>query len=481
VPSPLVLHNGAMADHADDAGRGARKVILVVDDDADIRQTLEMTLQYEGFEVWTARSGTEALARLDAEPTPPALVLTDVKMPGIDGLELLDRITATDSSPPVVLISGHGDVPVAVDAMQRGAVNFLEKPLEEHRLLVTVHRAIREQDLVVENRGLKQQLRSGHELIGDSDAMKRLEDTIARVAQTDASVLITGENGVGKELVARNIHLGGPRAAGPFVTVNCAAIPADLVESELFGHVKGSFTGAHEDRVGHFEASHGGDLFLDEVGDMPLSAQAKVLRALESHEVARVGDSTSRAVDLRVLAATNADLSQAVEARAFRMDLYYRLNVVAIEVPPLRARTSDIPLISQHLLERQAERIGRSPLALAPDAQEALASHAWPGNVRQLRNVLEAAAIFCDEQRITGEDVSRVLAAGPALAPGGSGSPSDDGPYEAETFEQFKNEAEALFFKRRLERNGGNVKRTAEELGMQRSHLYKKLDRYDLR
>ncbi len=479
--SPLVLHNGAMADHADDAGRGARKVILVVDDDADIRQTLEMTLQYEGFEVWTARSGTEALARLDAEPSPPALVLTDVKMPGIDGLELLDRITATDSSPPVVLISGHGDVPVAVDAMQRGAVNFLEKPLDEHRLLVTVHRAIREQDLVVENRGLKQQLRSGHELIGDSNAMKRLEDTIARVAQTDASVLITGENGVGKELVARNIHLGGPRAAGPFVTVNCAAIPADLVESELFGHVKGSFTGAHEDRVGHFEASHGGDLFLDEVGDMPLSAQAKVLRALESHEVARVGDSTSRAVDLRVLAATNADLSQAVEARAFRMDLYYRLNVVAIEVPPLRARTSDIPLISQHLLERQAERIGRSPLVLAPDAQEALASHAWPGNVRQLRNVLEAAAIFCDEQRITGEDVSRVLAAGPALAPGGSGSPSADGPYEAETFEQFKNEAEALFFKRRLERNGGNVKRTAEELGMQRSHLYKKLDRYDLR
>jgi DNA-binding NtrC family response regulator len=470
-----------MSDAADAPGRASRKAILVVDDDADIRQTLEMTLQYEGFEVWTARSGTEALARLEREPAPPALVLTDVKMPGLDGLELLDRIAADEGAPPVVLISGHGDVPVAVDAMQRGAVNFLEKPLDEHRLLVTVHRAIREQDLVVENRGLKRQLRSGHELIGESDAMKQLAETIARVASTDASVLITGENGVGKELVARNLHLGGDRAAGPFVTVNCAAIPAELVESELFGHVKGSFTGAHEDRVGHFEASHGGDLFLDEVGDMPLPAQAKVLRALESHEIVRVGDSTSRAVDLRVLAATNADLGQAVEDRSFRLDLYYRLNVVAIDVPPLRERREDVPLIARHLLERQAERIGRSPLTLSPEAEEALRSHDWPGNVRQLRNVLEAAAIFCDEQRITADDVARVLSTGPALGAGGRPDATPDGPFEAETFEQFKNEAEALFFERRLERNGGNVKRTAEELGMQRSHLYKKLDRYGLR
>jgi DNA-binding NtrC family response regulator len=263
--------------------------------------------------------------------------------------------------------------------------------------------------------------------------------------------------------------------------VNCAAIPADLVESELFGHVKGSFTGAHEDRIGHFEASHGGDLFLDEVGDMPLPAQAKVLRALESHEIVRVGDSANRSVDLRVLAATNADLAQAVEDRAFRMDLYYRLNVIAIEVPPLRARPDDIAPIARHLLERQAERLGRSPVALAADAEDALRSHGWPGNVRQLRNVLEAAAIFCDDQRIAGDDIARVLATGPALTPAGAVSASVEGPFEAATFEQFKNEAEALFFERRLERNGGNVKRTAEELGMQRSHLYKKLDRYGLR
>ena len=470
-----------MGDSIDATSPKARKAILVVDDDADIRQTLEMTLQYEGFEVWTAKTGAEALARLESEPDGPALVLTDVKMPGLDGLELLDRIAAAESAPPVVLISGHGDVPVAVDAMQRGAVNFLEKPLDERRLLVTVHRAIREQDLVVENRGLKRQLRSGYELIGESDTMQRLDETIARVAQTDASVLITGENGVGKELVARNIHLSGPRAAGPFVTVNCAAIPADLVESELFGHMKGSFTGAHENRVGHFEASGGGNLFLDEVGDMPLPAQAKVLRALASHEISRVGDSASRKVDLRVLAATNADLTQAVEDRAFRMDLYYRLNVVALEVPPLRSRPEDVPLIARHLLERQAERIGRSPLVLAADAEDALKSHPWPGNVRQLRNILEAAAIFCDDQRIVGEDIARVLANGPALTPAGSANASEDSPFEAETFEQFKNEAEALFFERRLERNGGNVKRTAEGLGMQRSHLYKKLDRYGLR
>ena len=469
-----------MSENNDRTARGSRKAVLVVDDDADIRQTLEMTLQYEGFEVWTARSGAEALARLEQEASPPALVLTDVKMPGLDGLELLDRIAAGEAPPPVVLISGHGDVPVAVDAMQRGAVNFLEKPLDEHRLLVTVRRAIREQDLVEENRGLKRQLQSGFEMIGESDAMQRLRETIERVAGTDASVLITGENGVGKELVARNLHLGGARAAGPFVTVNCAAIPAELVESELFGHVKGSFTGAHEDRVGHFEASHGGDLFLDEVGDMPLPAQAKVLRALESHEIVRVGDSASRAVDLRVIAATNADLGRAVEERSFRMDLYYRLNVVTIEVPALRDRAEDIPLIARHLLERQAERIGRSPLSLSPDAEAALRAHGWPGNVRQLRNILEAAAIFSDEQRITGEDVARVLATGPALTSSAAASDSD-GPFEAATFEEFKNAAEALFFRRRLERNDGNVKRTAEELGMQRSHLYKKLDRYGLR
>ena len=472
-----------------DAGQKAddgRRVVLVVDDDGDIRQALEMTLQYEGFDVWTAKDGVEALARMEAEARPPSVVLTDLKMPGMDGLELLDRVVAQPDAPPVVLISGHGDVPVAVDAMQRGAVNFLEKPLEEHRVLVTVHKALREKDLVEENRDLKQRLRSGYELIGTSDAMERLRAAIARVADSDASVLITGENGVGKELVARNVHLGGLRAAGAFVTVNCAAIPAELVESELFGHVKGSFTGAHEDRTGHFEAADGGDLFLDEVGDMPLAAQAKVLRALETHEVMRVGDSRTREVDIRVIAATNADLAQSVEDKTFRLDLFYRLNVVPLVVPPLRERATDVPEIARHLLERHAERLGRSPLALSQDAEESLMAYPWPGNVRQLRNVLEAASIFADESRITASEVAQVLEDGPALVSPASdasaGGPSDfAAPFDAPTFEDFKNQAEAVFFRTRLERNDGNVKRTAEERGMQRSHLYKKLDRYELR
>lgn len=467
-----------------------RKTILVVDDDGDIRQTLEMTLQYEGFEVWIAKDGREALARIDKEGRAPALVLTDLKMPGMDGLELLDAIAGRPGAPPVILISGHGDVPVAVDAMQRGATNFLEKPLEEHRMLVTIRKALREGDLERENAGLKKRLAQGYELIGESSAMRDLRSQIDRVADSEASVLITGENGVGKELVARNVHLGGRRAAGPFVTVNCAAIPAELVESELFGHLKGSFTGAHEDRLGHFEAADGGDLFLDEVGDMPLEAQAKVLRALETHEVMRVGDSKTRSVDIRVIAATNADLAAAVEDRSFRLDLFYRLNVVPLRVPPLRERPDDVPLIARHLLERQAERLGRAPVTLSDDAAETLSGHAWPGNVRQLRNVLEAAAIFAGEEgRIGGAELATVLETGPSLAPPGAGPAAAAAgatgrfaePFDAPSFEEFKNRAEALFFRMRLDRNDGNVKRTAEELGMQRSHLYKKLDRYELR
>ena len=476
---------GRIAWHDDTMAESTRKTVLVVDDDGDIRETLEMTLRYEGFDVWTARNGKEALARLAAEDAAPAVILTDLKMPDVDGLELLDRVMEMPDPPPVVLISGHGDVPVAVDAMQRGAANFLEKPLEQHRVIVTLNKALRERDLVVENKGLRRKLSAGFELVGDSSPMSELRDSIERVARSDASVLVTGENGVGKELVARNVHLLGDRASGPFITVNCAAIPAELVESELFGHVKGSFTGAHEDRVGHFEAADGGTLFLDEIGDMPIAAQAKVLRALETHEVVRVGASQTRSVNIRVVAATNADLNQAVEDKTFRLDLFYRLNVVPLRVPALRERAGDIGPIARHLLERQAERIGRSPAGLADDAVALLESQPWPGNVRQLRNVLEAASIFAADGRITAAEVARVLENGPAMsrpdAPIGAADDPFRGPFDASTFEQFKNEAEALFFSTRLGRNDGNVKRTAEELGMQRSHLYKKLDRYGLK
>ncbi|HIF41157.1 MAG TPA: sigma-54-dependent Fis family transcriptional regulator [Planctomycetes bacterium] len=469
----------------DKNGEGQRAAILVVDDEGDIRQSLEMLLTYEGYEVWTAKDGKEAIARLDRESEEgrsPALVLTDLKMPGLDGLGLLDAIQEREPAPPVILISGHGDVAIAVDAMKRGASNFLEKPLDENRVLVTLRATLRMRKLAAENTGLRRQLTNRWEIIGASAAMESLREQVHRVAQSDAAVLITGENGTGKEIIARNVHYLGARATGPFVTVNCAAIPHELVESELFGHERGSFTGAVESRIGHFEAAQGGSLFLDEVGDMPLDAQAKVLRALETHEITRVGESKARPVDLRVIAATNTDLPQAVEAKSFRMDLFYRLNVVPFEVPALRDHREDVASLAEHFLAQMAERTGRAALALSPEAVQQLMQHPWPGNVRQLRNLLEGAAVFADGGVIGLQEIEHMLAAGPSLAPLPSAHDSArEDPYEANTFEEFKNLSEAHFFRMRLERNEGNIKRTAEELGMQRSHLYKKLDRYSLR
>ena len=460
-----------------------RAPILVVDDDGDIRMALEMLLSYEGYEVWTAKDGAEAVARLDAEEAQgrhAACILSDMKMPGMNGLELLEAIADRAGAPPVVMISGHGDVQTAVEAVRRGAVNFLEKPLDDNHVLVTLRAAIRERRLALQNTALKKQLGSRWELIGESEAMQRLKRQVEQVAGAEASVLITGENGTGKEVVARNLHLLGPRASEPFVTVNCAAIPDELIESELFGHEKGSFTGANERRTGHFEAADGGTLFLDEIGDMPLDAQAKVLRALENHEVTRVGASETVPVNIRVLAATNADLAEAVEAKAFRVDLFYRLNVVPLVVPPLRDRRDDIPLLSRHFLEASAARQGRAPLGISAEAEARLRSAEWAGNVRQLRNLLEGASVFAEGAELTLADLDQVLGAHPQLS-GASVSSMADDPFDAETFEDFKAKSETLFFQRKLEENDGNVKRTAENLGMQRSHLYKKLDRYRIR
>jgi len=459
--------------------------ILVVDDDGDIRMALEMLLQYEGYEVWTARSGKEALARLDAEGEEgrrPGVILTDLKMPGIDGLELLGAVRERSDPPPVVLISGHGDVAIAVEAMQRGAANFLEKPLVDNRVLVTICEALQRERLERENTVLRRQLGDRWELVGESEALARLRTQIAQVADSDASVLVTGENGTGKEVIARNLHLLGRRGAAPFVTVNCAAIPDELIESELFGHEKGSFTGAHERRIGHFEAANGGTLFLDEIGDMPLNAQAKVLRALETHEITRVGDSRNIPVDIRVVAATNADLSQAVEDKTFRLDLFYRLNVVPLHILPLRERREDIVPLALHFLAESGRRSGRSPHALAADAKKRLMALDFAGNVRQLKNLLEGACVFAEGTTISGADLDRILDVGPAMStPNGTVPDSSQGPFQAQTFEEFKDRSEALFFRRKLEANSGNIKRTAEELGMQRSHLYKKLERYGLR
>ncbi len=463
----------------------AAKPILVVDDDGDIRLTLEMLLQYEGYEVWTARDGREALARVEAEAKQGrevALVLSDLKMPGVDGLELLESLRALDSAPPVIMISGHGEVATAVEAMQRGAVNFLEKPLVDSRVLVTIQQALHTERITKENSGLRRQLESRWTLVGESAATRALRAQIEQVAPAAAAVLITGENGTGKEVVARNLHLASPRAAGPFITVNCAAIPAELIESELFGHEKGSFTGAATRRIGHFEAASGGTLFLDEIGDMPAGAQAKVLRALETHEITRVGDSQAIPVDIRVVAATNADLAAAVEEKTFRLDLFYRLNVVPLSLAPLRERREDILPLAAHFLERAAARAGRAPLELSKEAVQLLESLEYPGNVRQLKNLLEGASVFSDGEELRAQDLEHILSAGPAMSsPGTPITRGADDPYGAQTFEEFKDRSEALFFRQKLESYGGNVKRTAEELGMQRSHLYKKLERYGLR
>ena len=467
-----------------DAERDKRATtVLVVDDDPDICAALEMLLRYEGYEVWTAPSGKQALARIEREaPARRAdLVITDVKMPDMDGLSLLERVRQRPDPPAVVMISGHADVATAVDAVRRGALDFLEKPLDQNRVLVALQNALRQTRLVRENSGLRRALTDRWELVGQGSAMRRLREELARIAASDAPVLITGENGTGKEVVARNLHLLSRDSAGPFVPVNCAAIPAELIESELFGHEKGSFTGAHERRVGHFEAADGGTLFLDEIGDMPLAAQAKVLRALETREITRVGGTRPIPVRIRIVAATNADLDRAVAEKTFRVDLFYRLNVVPLRLAPLRERTEDVPGLAAHFLAEIAARSGRRPRELAPDALELLGSLPYPGNVRQLRNLLEAAHVFA-EGTITRADLERVLENGPAMSapPRAEAQPFDD-PFGSETFEDFKERSEALFFRRKLAENEGNVKRTAERLGMQRSHLYKKLERFHLK
>jgi DNA-binding NtrC family response regulator len=402
-----------MANNATPAQK--RVPILVVDDDADIRLALEMTLKYQGFVVWTAKDGTEALKRLETEEKNglrAALVLTDLKMPKLDGMGLLDAILERPNPPPVVMISGHGDVATAVDAVKRGASNFLEKPLDENRVLVTIKSALREDRLSTENRKLRKRLNERYELVGTSAAMKRLAAQIETVAASDAAVLITGENGTGKEVVARNLHAMSDRADGPFVTVNCAAIPDELIESELFGHEKGSFTGAFERRVGHFEAANGGTLFLDEIAELPLPLQAKLLRALQDGEVRRIGETRAFAVDVRIITATHRDLLDHVRRGAFREDLYYRLKVLTLTVPPLRERREDVvPLARQFLAE-----LAPALLGFTPAAEQTLERHAWPGNVRELRNAVQHGAALARGPQVDVADLPEDLLAVPGTA-----------------------------------------------------------------
>ena len=442
--------------------------ILIVDDEPGIRQAVKQVLDYEGMEVRAASSGGEAITLYP--DFRPHVVFLDVKMAGLDGLETLARLRALDPQAVVVMISGHGTIATAVDATQRGAFDFLEKPLDADRLLVTVRNAIERAELVGENHRLREVVSRRHAMVGSSPALQATRELIAKVAPTNARVLITGENGTGKELVARALHADSPRRDQPFVEVNCAAIPSELIESELFGHVKGSFTGAFADRAGKFEQADGGTLFLDEVGDMALPAQAKLLRVLQEGVVTRIGGSKSIEVDVRVLAATNKDLGLEIAEGRFREDLLYRLNVVEIEVPPLRDRREDIPELIEHFTSQIMAAGGMAGKRFGDDAVRRLQQRNWPGNIRELRNVVERALILSPGKLVTAADIDLLF---PPDARGG-----DEG--EPRTFERFKQDAERSFLATKLREFDWNVSETARALKMPRSNLYKKIERYGL-
>jgi len=445
--------------------------ILVVDDEDGIRKVLGQLLEYEGHEVASAAHGGEAIT-LHASFRPD-LTFLDVKMPRMDGLEVLTRIRESDPGAVVVMISGHGTIDTALEATRRGAFDFLEKPLDTDRILLVLRNALQQQGLQEENARLRDEVESRHQIVGRSFAIRQVVERLERVAPADARVLITGDNGTGKELVARAIHRLSPRADRPFVEVNCAAIPGELIESELFGHVKGSFTGAHEDRPGKFELADGGSLFLDEVGDMSLSAQAKVLRALQEGVITRVGGARALQVDVRVLAATNKDLQEEIAEGRFREDLYYRLNVIPLHVPPLRERREDIPMLVEHFtrqLMREAVMPGRR---FSDDALLLLQRMDWPGNVRELRNTVERLLILAPGEVIRAADVEALVGARGAAGISGE-------ILGARTFNEFKEVAERAFILHKLRENDWNVSETARVLEMPRSNLYKKIERYEL-
>ena len=380
--------------------------ILVIDDERPIRSTLKEILEFENFKVDTAEDGKQGLEMILANKYD--LILSDIKMPKMDGMELLDALIEKSVETPVVMISGHGNVETAVEAIKKGAYDFIQKPLDLNRTLVTLRNALDRKEIVKEVKKLKRKVSKGKvtEIIGESAPVLHIKEMINKVAETDARVFVTGGNGAGKELVARQLHEKSPRSKMPFIEVNCAAIPSELIESELFGHEKGAFTSAHKQRKGKFELADGGTLFMDEIGDMSMPAQAKVLRALQEHRITRVGGDKEITVNVRVLAATNKDLRKEIAEGNFREDLYHRLNVIPIHVPSLNERRDDIPLLANHFLETICEDQGVAVKTVSEDGMIALQDVNWTGNIRELRNVIERLVILC-EAVITGEDVNK--------------------------------------------------------------------------
>ncbi|CAG0982274.1 Regulatory protein AtoC [Myxococcaceae bacterium] len=439
--------------------------ILIVDDEESIRRSLAGLLADEGYETVTARDGDLGLAAVRSD-SPPSLVLLDIAMPGRDGLEVLEEMHGLLPDLPVVVMSGHGTIETAVRATKLGAYDFIEKPLSVDKLLLTIQHALALAGLARENRELRAEALRAHEILGGTEVIRKLKEQIAIAAPTNGWVLITGENGTGKELVARQIHLQSRRAERPFVEVNCAAIPEELIESELFGHEKGAFTGAIAQKRGKFELAHGGTIFLDEIADMSLKTQAKILRILQEHKFERVGGTDTMEVDVRVIAATNKSLEKEIAAGRFREDLYYRLAVIPFHVAPLRERPEDIPILANAFVREFCAEAGTKEKTIQPRAMAQLQAYAWPGNVRELRNLVERLVLMTTGPRIASDDLPETIRAG---------SESGRGAAESGSLERARRAFEREYLLARLREHGWNISRTAEAIGIARESLSRKV------
>ncbi|MGD1007738.1 MAG: sigma-54 dependent transcriptional regulator [Ignavibacteriaceae bacterium] len=444
--------------------------ILIIDDEKEICESIKMILDYEHYNVDYSTVTLQGIEKLFANKF--SCLLLDIQMPEMNGFEVLKKLKENNSSTPVIIISAHGSIENAIKATRLGAFDFIEKPVDRDKLLISVRNAVEQYKLLNENAEIKKSLQPETEILGKSKAIQDILELIDRVAPIDTRVLITGENGTGKELVARALHNKSSRKGKPFVEVNCAAIPNELIESELFGHEKGSFTGAFQQRIGKFELADKGTIFLDEVGDMSLQAQAKVLRVIEDNKIERVGSAKKIEVDVRILAATNKNLQEEIDKGNFREDLFHRLNVIPIQIPPLRERIGDVPILVSHFASDITLKHKKPSVKFSDDALKFLQSLSWSGNIRELRNAVERIIILTDKKELTGKDIEY-------LVTGGKSSLVDiiD---TSNSFQEFKDKAEKAFIVKQLKANDWNISKTAEALEIQRSHLYNKIKKYGI-
>jgi len=444
--------------------------IIIIDDEKEICESIKMILDYEGYVVEYSTSAGEGLEKISSQQF--STLLLDIQMPEMSGFEVLKRVKEINSSISVIIISAHGSVENAIKATRLGAFDFIEKPIDREKLLISIRNAVEQSNLLSENKEIKKTLLGDDKILGKSKAITGILEIIERVAPIDTRVLITGDNGTGKELVARAIHNKSLRKDKPFIEVNCAAIPNELIESELFGHEKGSFTGAIQQRIGKFELANKGTIFLDEIGDMSLQAQAKVLRAIEDSKIERVGGTKKIEIDVRILSATNKNLKEEIDKGNFREDLFHRLNVIPILIPPLQERVDDIPILINHFVDEITEKHKKPKITFEDDAIRLLQSIKWSGNVRELRNAVERIIILVDKKIISKKEIEFLFPS--------ENKPMDNIIAESNSFQEFKEKAERAFIIKQLNANDWNISKTADILEIQRSHLYNKIKKYGI-